>query len=169
MTHIELIAALEARKGMNIIGLVAEVDTRIPKRAGLGNVRKGVRTVAMVGADYGRAVERQSGGEFTPEPLPWGEWYLPGKVISHKGEFYLRTQTRPGNRRKQPARLLYYRNEDGFLARDTVRPHLPAPSRSGRQETVGLLDVGEQVWVRTYAFASIRKVRIAGKTYTLTA
>jgi hypothetical protein len=177
ITHQQLrdLVALTVTGSMPV-GILAVTDTRSRKT---GNpwrtVFKTVRAVGWVGAKYGDGVRREGNrqgadaSEFKAAPLPWGEWEVPGKVIAHKGNLYLRTQATPGMRRKSPARVLGYHAASGeTLTREQVAPFLPVESGSAKQAAAGLSsDPREQIWVGTYAFASLRKVRIAGRTYTV--
>ena len=179
LTHSQFIQILTSRKGAAIVGVEALTDAKARKTGNPhGAIFKHVRAVGFVGADYERSVQREGARQDAPAAasfeamsLPWGEWHLAGKVISHKGAFYLRTQSTPGQRNRQPARLLSYRDAKGlFLSKEAVRPFLPAPSVSARQAAVGIgNDASAQVAVRTYAFASIRKVRVNGETFKLIA
>jgi hypothetical protein len=180
LTHSQFINILNAHAGAAIVGIEALTDAKALKT---GNpfpertVLKHIRAVGFVGADYGAAVRREGerqgadASAFKAKPLPWGAWMegMEGKVITHKGAHYLRTQTTPGQRQRQAARLMGYRDTQGrFLAHADVKPFLPAPTVSKRQADAGLGDsASEQIMVRTYAFASIRKVRVNGKTFAL--
>lgn len=172
ITFSELAKAIGARAGAFPVGILADTDAGLRKT---GNplalpVSKRVQAVGFVGADYGASVRREgarqgadTAADFVAEPLPWGEWEVPGKVISHKGRRYLRVQSTPGARRTQPARLLGYRDAGGrFVAREAVAPFLPPKRESGRQQAAGLADT---VWPRTYAFDSLRRVRLGGRTF----
>ena len=177
LTHSELAALITARPGAFPIGILAETDARLLKTGNPNkNVRKTVRTVGFVGANYERAVRREgerqgaNAENFVAKPRPWGEW-LPGaegKIATHKGQFYLRTQSTPGQRERTRTKVLNYRGEDGrFLSHEEVKPFLPAKSYSARQADVGIEGEGEQVNVNEYGFSSLKKVRIAGKTYVI--
>lgn len=180
LTHSQFRNLLAARAGAAIVGIEALTDAGARKT---GNpfpekkVLKQVRVVGFVGADYEKAVQREGDRQgasesatFEASPLKWGQWDLPGKVITHGGKFYLRTQSTPGQRNRQPARLLAYRNVKGeFLSKDAVAPFLPEKSESAKQARVGLEGAASQVMVRTYAFDSIRKVRVNGETFELVA
>jgi len=158
------------------VGILAVTDTRSRKTNNpWRTVYKTVRAVGWVGARYADSVRREGDRQgadaqgFQAAPLPWGQWNVPGKVIEHKGTFYLRTQATPGMRRQQPARVLGYHAATGeTLTREQVAPFLPVESGSAKQAAAGLSsDPKEQVWIGTYSFASLRRVRIAGRTYTV--
>lgn len=170
ITHSQLLDIIKNSPGALPVGIVATTDAKARKTGNpFGDITKRVRAVGWVGVNYEKSVERQSGGgEFRADPLPWGEWVVPNKIIGHKGGFYLRTQTAEGNRRRQPARVLSYRGQDGrFLSRDDVAPFLPPVTESRKQKEAGLSGAQKQVWVRTYAFASLERVRVGGKTFLI--
>jgi hypothetical protein len=176
LTHTQLLKLIENTKGAAIVGLTAITDAKARKTGSpfTNGVNKHVRAVGFVGADYGAAVKREGARQdatlaegFQAQPLPWGAWLIPNKIIAHKGELYLRTQSTPGQRKRQPARLLAYRDNDGkFLSAAEVKPFLPAKTESATQAAVGLEG---KVDVRTYKFSSIRKVRIGGQSFALVA
>ena len=171
ITHSALIELIKGTKGAAIVGIEALTDAK-PLKTGnpFDGINKQVRAVGFVGVNYGESVKREGerqgaekAGEFVAESRPWGEWLIPNKVATHKGEFYLRTQSTPNQRRKQPARLLAYRDNAGkFLSPDSVKPFLPKKADSAKQASAGL---AEKVNVREYKFSSLLKVRINGQTF----
>ncbi len=171
LSYSKLIEHLKASKGVSIVGLSALCDARARKTGNpYGTILKRIRAVGFVGADYGKAVNREADRQgvessFQAESLPWGKWLIPNKVIEHNGEFYIRTQTTPGQRRKQAAKVLGYQAEKGGqLTYEAIKPFLPVSKESDKQQNAGL---AETVWVRTYKFSSINRIRIAGVTYNL--
>lgn len=173
LNHSQLVEKIATIKGMAIVGLLATTDARARKTNNpFFPITKTIRAIGFVGANYENAVNREANRqgetpEFQAESLPWGQWLIPGKIIEHKGEMYLRTQTTPGNRRKTPAKVLNYRAGDGkFISRDEAKPFLPVARESNKQqEETG---IQQTVWVRTYSFDSLKKMRIAGQTYHIT-
>lgn len=168
ITHSQLVALLAAQSGAIPIGILAETEEKLRKTGNpFGVVTKRIRTAGFVGADYETSVKNQSGNAgFRADSLSWGEWLIPGKVITHKGETYLRTQTTSGMRRTVPARVLFLRGENGqFLSREQVAPFKPAIAESAKQAEAGLSGASAQVWVRTYKFSSLLRVRVGGKSY----
>lgn len=169
----QLVALVQGYPGAVIVGLEALTDARARKTGNpFGEIFKRIRCAAFVGANYQAAVEREAGrqGEdatdFQTEKLPWGTWLIPNKIIVYKGNYYLRTQSTPGQRRKVAARVLGYFDSAGQkLVAEKVKPFLPKKTESNKQqEDAGL---NETVWVRTYAVASLERVRIAGQTYRM--
>jgi hypothetical protein len=172
ITKSELKEKIAALRGAAPVGILAVTDARARKTGNpFGAIQKTVRCVGWVGARYAGSVERQMGregveGSFEASPLPWGEWDVPGKVIRHKGSFYLRTQSTPGTRRKAPARVLRYDCESGELTREQVAPFLPAKTESRKQAEAGL-EAENQIQVSTYSFDSIKRIRLGGQTYEI--
>jgi hypothetical protein len=188
LTYSQLIEKLQNSKGAVIVGIEALTDAKPLKTAVIrewqggddfatkkiantfDGINKQVRAVGFVGANYGESVKREgarqgaeSAAEFVAESRPWGEWVVPSKVATHKGEFYLRTQSTPGQRERQPARLLAYRDNAGqFLSPDEVKPFLPKKAESAKQTSAGL---AKKVNIREYKFSSLLKVRIGGETF----
>lgn len=174
ITHKKLVEIIANSTGAMPVGLLTETDARALKTGNpFGEITKRVRVVAFVGANYEKAVnreaERQGGiGGFKAEKRPWGEWLVPNKLATHKGETYLRTQSTPGQRNRNRARILFYRGENGqFLSRDEVKKFIPEKSVSARQAAVGVgaTDGRKQVDVREYKLSSILQIRIGGRTY----
>jgi len=175
LTHTQLFDIIKNSKGTAIIGIEALTEPKVRKTGNpFSAILKHVRAVAFVGAGYGKAVrnegERQGATEaatFQAAPLPWGTWEVENKIITHKGARYLRTQSTPGQRKRQAAKVLSYRDAEGrFLSPEAVKPFLPEKSDSARQSAVGL---AEKIQVNTYKFSSIRKVRIAGQSFAVVA
>jgi hypothetical protein len=175
LTFQEFAKRLETSKGAQIIGIEALIDARARKTGNpFGAISKHVRAVGFTGAGYEDAVNREgnrqgiSNPDFQAEKLPWGEWVIQNKLISHKGELYLRTQSTPGQRRKQAARVLGYKGENGqSLTRDEVKAFLPEVRESAKQQDESGLS--ETVWVRTYKLANVLKLRAWGQTFQLCA
>ena len=179
LTQSELLAKLRASNGALIVGIEAITDAKAQKRDietrkflnPHGAILKHVRAVGIVGADYqtsvlNEALRQDKSATFEASALPWGEWLVPGKVITHNGKLYMRTQCTPGQRRKQPARVLSYRNESGqFIAKSDATQFIPARVESAKQQSE--TGITKTVWVSTYAFDSIKKIRMGGNTYEL--
>lgn len=173
ITQSKLIQVLVSRAGTTFVGIDSLTDARAKKT---GNpfpektILKQSRFVGTIGADYGSAVNRElvkqgAAGEFEAQALPWGEWEHAGKVIIHKGERYLRTQTIGKQRKARPA-VVKYRDVSGkFLSRAEVAPFLPAVSNSARQEESGLTETEVQVQPRTFKLSSLLRVRLNGRTF----
>ena len=173
LTHSQFAQRLADTKGVALVGMSTLTDAKARKTGNpFGPIFKQCRGVGLVGADYQASVNREGNRQgvdanFESEKLPWGEWMIQGKVIRHNGQLYLRTQSSPGQRRKSPVRIIAYRNASGqFLPSDKVKPFIPESRESDKQQKSGL---EKTVWVRTWGFNSIKKIRFAGQTYELVA
>lgn len=168
ITHTQLVAAIVAKSGTTFIGINSLTDAKAKKT---GNpfpektILKQSRFVGTIGADYQAAVQRESGSDFQAQSLPWGKWETKGKIIVHKGERYVRTQTIGKQRKARPA-VVKYRDVTGkFLSKNEVAPFLPPVSFSSRQEDVGLTSEAVQVQPRTFKLSSLLRVRMNGRTF----
>jgi hypothetical protein len=115
-----------------------------------------------------RGVER----EFDCDPLPWGKWVIPGKVIEYKGEYYLRLITTPKSR--GTIKTVYLDESGKKLNWVDIAHFLPGDRDSRKQSNFGLEspfkhtdDTNFQVHCMAYKFSSLKKIRIGGRTYSL--
>ena len=182
ITQEKFVALLEAIKGAAIIGIEAQTDTGARKT---GNpykdclILKKTRLAAMLGADYGRAVNSEllSTGAGVPEfksaGLPeWAESLIPGKVVRHKtkGTLYITTLSRPGQRKVSPVKLLGYFDADGTpIAKLDAEKYIAPKKESAKQASAGLDGKESQVRFNYYKLESLLKVRVAGINYRVTA
>lgn len=171
--HSELVKILKKSSGAFPVGILAATDAKARKTLNpYGKIFKLVRVVGFVGASYQAAVEREAerqgadANDFQADVLPWGEWAIINKVIAHNEELYLRTQTSPSQRRNQPAKLLMYLTENGQpIEKEKIKHFLPEVRESAKQQDEAGLQ--STIWIRTYKFSSIKKIRINGETYWL--
>lgn len=179
ITHGALVALLQGIAGTVFASLVSVTDARLRKTGNplaLPVVKISVVSNATIGADYGAAVnreaDRQAGSaEFEAGALPKGRaWLVPGKVLQsteEPGKYYLRTQSTPGQRRKQRAKVVGYRQANGVRAtRAQVAPFAPPVRESSKQQDS--TGISGTVWVRDYLFTSLALVKINGQTYEVT-
>jgi len=173
LTHGELVALIQAIQGTTFAGIETLTDARAKKTGNkYGEIRKLCRSVVSIGADYQTGVNNEAmrqgnkSPDFVAEPLPYGEWLSYGKLIQHKGEIQIRTQTAPGQRARQGAKVLgYFDSKGNKLSFDDVKQFLPAPVSSNRQSEVLSPDVKKQIYPRNYKLESILKIRVYGQTY----
>ena len=82
--------------GCKIATITTKTLVKVPKKYGLsGEVTKITHKQVQVGYSYQNAVNNRLSKEgkdanFISEPLPWGEWLIPNKLITHKGSIYFR-------------------------------------------------------------------------------
>ncbi len=98
---------------------------------------------------------------FVAEPLAWGEWLIPNKIIVHKGEYYGRFY-RMENSIEENSYLV---NGNCATASEveTIKAFTPSRSGSNRQAEAGLTE--HQVEPMAIKFASIDTITIGGETY----
>lgn len=122
-------------------GSFASVKTltkvNIPLKWGLGrNVTKYTYKMVQIGCNYESSVNRRRGNEglaknFVAESLPWGEWLVVDKVITHKEKTYYRVYDYADNIIAQ----VYY--VDGQVATseqvDVIKAFLKSRAHSSRQ------------------------------------
>lgn len=128
---------VNANKG-SFASLKTLTKVNIPQKLGLGkNVIKYTEKVVQIGANYQSAVNRHYDNEgidgtFTAEKLPWGEWLVVDKVISHKGKTYYRFYDIDGGVKVQT----YF--VDGIQATqeqiEVIKAYQSAKGKSSRQE-----------------------------------
>ena len=122
-------------------GSFASVKTltkvNIPQKLGLGtDVTKYTDKVVKVGANYESSVNlhRKAEGvenDFKAEKLPWGEWLVVDRVITHKGKTYYRVYDFEGNINE----VVYYVN--GEVANEeqlaVINAYLASKTHTSRQ------------------------------------
>lgn len=172
ITPAELVKKITEING-NVFCVIESLTDSKARKTGnpFGLILKQARALVSIGANYENAVNAQGGreqndnaGAFEAAPLPWGEWLVPNRLITHKGEIYVRTQSTPGMRKARPARVQYRDAEGRYLSREQVQPFLPEKKESARQAAFG--NAGE-IEVRTLKISSIRRIRIGGETLTI--
>lgn len=158
--------AIVAVRGCQFANLVYLADGGIPQYVlGKGTkVTKLVHTDAQIGYSYENAVNNRlekQGNErtFEAEPLPWGTWEIANKVITHKGERYLRYYV-PANADIKSVWFV-----DGKIATAEefakIMAYLTAKKKgSNRQAEVGLLD--NQVVAKAIKFSNILRLAVNG-------
>ena len=155
LSHDQFVTILRDKLGALIIGLETITEPKAHKGAP-ETLRKVSKGRAVTGCLYGRAVEKQSGKGFQVSPLPYGEWLVANKVIVHKGELLLRTESR-----NMPPMKSH------FTSGGNPIPYVPqASSSSKKQEDVGLYGK-RQVIIRNFKFDSIKTITWKGEKYKL--
>jgi len=124
-------------------------------------VTKVVKANIQLNYDYESAVNRRlekqgDNGNFTAQSLPYGQWLIPNKVITHNGKLYLRAYQVSGAR----VETTYFIN--GAVATNEQRTLLnehfaQKNNNSNTQESVGLVE--NQVKPFNVAFENIIALR----------
>jgi len=122
-------------------GSFASVETltkvNIPQKLGLGkDVTKYTSKVVQIGANYERAVNGRRAnegveGEFKAESLPWGEWLVADRVITHKDKTYYRVYDIANNIKEQT----YFVNGEVATEEqlEVIKAYLASKSHTSRQ------------------------------------
>ena len=176
ITQSQLIALLDAFKGMLPLGVETETapsKMRVknnPNRDALKRCKGNLTT----GCNYGNAVLREGDrqgvkSDFKAGPLPRKDdaWLIVNKVIYNPRlrQFYLRTESTPGQREASQMRLVGYFTPSGSpIPADEIKPFLPQSKESQKQQESGL---NETVWVRDWKLESLKSVTIAGVKYQI--
>lgn len=118
-------------------------------------------------ASYENAVNNRlpkgdgKGEKFVAESLPWGEWLVPNKTISHKGSYYLRLYTTKATK-KETTYIL-----DGVKVADknTIKAIEAAfrPSSSSNRQAAAGIEEKDQVKPFTLCIDSVNQISIDGK------
>jgi hypothetical protein len=90
-----LLAAVESVKPATFAHIEYESTEKLPKYLGLGIVTKRTSGNVQLRYNYENAVNNRlekAGLErtFEAQSLPWGQWFIPNLIITHKDETYLR-------------------------------------------------------------------------------
>lgn len=171
MTNEQILSVLSTIK----VGTFCEVHSLTePKMRKTNNPFNGMKVQKLTiqtlqwGYNYENGVNnRLNGGTtFVAEPLKWGEWLIPNKVITHKGNLYGRFYKVDNAMASTKTTYLI----DGIIATEEqetiIKSFLIAPSQSNRQAEVGLTT--NQVKPRDFAFSSILGIKTAGVFYDFT-
>lgn len=118
----------------------------------------------QINASYEKAVNNRIKGEkdFKAESLPWGEWFIPNKVITHKGKMYLRFYV---TKSAKTEKAYYYDGErvDEEMAKD-IASNIRESKPSARQAEVGISEE-DMVKPFTVAAENISAITLNGTTY----
>lgn len=154
-------------KGCQFTSISFISDGGVPKKVIGGNVTKLVKCQAQIGYNYENAVNNRiakQGGEatFEAERLPWGEWEIPNKVITHKGERYLRYYYTANG----AIETIWFVN--GRIASSEeyakIMAYLASKDKTSHRQTLeGLVD--NQVRPRTVKFANILTLAVGGEVW----
>lgn len=168
LTHSQLTELLAKKRGAVILSIVSHTLPKFRKTGcPFSIIEKVEYKRVVVGADYGRAVNKQikevtgADVEFKVSPRTWGEYVVPRKVVTHKGNLYLVTQAR----NPQPAIKTVWLADGQEVSKETIKDYLIS-SNSAKQEDAGLVG-RRQVMERDFTMGNILKVKIDGEEYIL--
>ena len=162
LSHADFLSLLKGKLGTLIVGLETITAPTI-KKGGPQDVLKISKGKIVVGASYTNAVRAQGGEGFESASLPWGEWAISKKVVSHKGEFYLAHV-----RRNSPPLKSFFTSQGEAIAKADVAPFLRKAYENKRQAEAGVTGK-KQVDFKLIKFSSIKTIKYKGRTFELVA
>jgi len=166
-----LISLVEGVKGCKFADITYFADGGIPQKV-LGKgviVSKIVRTNCQLNYSYEKAVNNRlekQGDErvFVAQSLPWGEWLVPNKIITHNGTLYLRYYDVANAETKS----LWFVNGRPATAEEFAKileylREKKAKSENKTQTAVGLVE--NQVKPKVVKFENIMRLVVNGKEW----
>lgn len=141
--------------GCKIANIETLTEVKLPKKSGLQCVTKFAEGEVQLNYSYSNAVnnrlEKQGDDRsFTSKPLPWGNWFIPNKVIEHKGNYYLRYYLMKG---KELNETYFVNGRPATQSEIDIIKEYDKPSTSATQTAVGLLE--NQVEPKVVRFENI--------------
>ena len=158
ITSSELVTLLSEKLGTLIVGLKTITAPEV-KKGGPQDLLKVSTGKVILGSSYQTAVRAQGGDGFESAPLPWGQWLVARKVITHKGELYLAHV-----RRNSPPMASFFFSGGYIIPTEKVSPFLRKSGENKRQAEVGVTGK-KQVAFRTIKFSSIKTIKHKGKVF----
>lgn len=168
LTHSQLTELLAKKRGVVILSIVSHTAPKFRKTGcPYSSIEKVEYKRVVVGAKYGRAVEKQVAEitgkqiQFKVSPRKWGDYVVEDKVVTYQGNLYLCTQARNP---QKPLRTVWL--ADGKeVNKETIKDYL-VTSNSAKQEKVGLVGK-KQVMERDFTMGNVLKVKVDGEEYIL--
>jgi hypothetical protein len=165
MTSEQFVEFMRNLKGHQFVNVMSMTEPQMNDNPFKGRVQKFAIAQMHTNCDYETAVNnelKREGKEpiFESGKLPWGEWVDEGmrnKVITHKGNYYLRTYT--VRKRLPHTRYLVDGRQATKEEYNAFAPYLVEDSTSKKQKTCGLADA-DQVKPKNYKFSSILCISI---------
>jgi hypothetical protein len=162
LSHANFLSLLKGKLGTLIVGLETVTSPELKKGAP-DTVQKHSKGRIVVGASYAKAVRAQGGEGFESSSLPWGEWLISKKVVTHKGEFYLAHV-----RRNSPPLKSFFTSQGEIIDKADIKPFLRKVYENKRQAEAGVTGK-KQVDFKLIKFSSIKTIKYGGKTFELVA
>ena len=160
---------LKEVKGCQFAHVVLKTKVGVPKKLGLGVVEKVFDGNVQLNYSYENAVNNRLEkkglqSDFDALSLPWGDWEIPNKIVSYKGEQYMRYYlVKCSDDNKKPKVRFLVNGRDATDSEiDTIKPYVNK-SYSKRQAAKGLTE--NQVSARVVEFCNVVEVSVGGKKY----
>ena len=157
MSSSEFINAVSNINGFASLAIVK--SDVVKKSCPIGNVTERVQySHVAIGTSYENAVNNRNeitngNRDFVAEPLTWGEWYVPNKIITYNGNYYLRYYV---NKNTRTTRELFVDGRPATAEEvDVINAYRKASgSSSNRQAAIGIA-AADQVKPRTTNIVNI--------------
>jgi hypothetical protein len=162
LSTLDFLSLLRGKMGTLIIGLETVTFPTV-KKGGPSEVVKFSKGRVVIGASYAKAVRAQGGEGFESSSLPWGEWLISKKVVTHKGEFYLAHV-----RRNSPPLKSFFTSQGEIIDKADIKPFLRKAYENKRQAEAGV-EGKKQVNFKLIKFSSIKTIKYGGKLFELVA
>ena len=135
------------------------------------NVEKIQKSVYAFGGSYEERVNEAlvsdgSAGDFKAASLPWGEWIVEGKTISHNGKVYIRCYIVEGQTEILSVDYLVNGKEATAEQVQAIKDFTPEKKPSAKQEAAGL-ESGKQVIPNNIDLDKVVCVEIGGTIYEI--
>jgi hypothetical protein len=183
ITKIQLQAMLEKINGETEIMVTVKGDAKMNKtnnpfyekqgRAWVekDKVEKIQTSVYAFGGSYEEMVNEAliadgSAGDFKAASLPWGEWIVEGKTISHNGKVYIRCYIVEGQTEILSVDYLVNGKEATPEQVQAIKDFTPEKKPSAKQENAGLAQ-GKQVIPNNIDLDKVVCVEIGGTIYEI--
>lgn len=168
MTIFEI--AKNAKHGFASVHTLANVDSKCRKSFPIKGIVCEKVQVVLFGCKYesmvNRAIDRaELDAEFKAEGLPWGEWVkgLEGRVIEHKGSYYLRAY--------QPVTIECTYTINGVKATDAevamIEAEIYRNANGSKKQAAAGLSTEEQVKVVAFQFDKITEFHAGGYVFNV--
>lgn len=160
---------LKEIKGCQFAHVVLKTKVRVPKKLGLGDVEKVFDGNVQLNYSYENAVNNRLeknglDGDFNSLSLPWGEWDIPNKIVTHNSKYYMRYYlVKSGDASKKPKVRFIVNGRDATDAEVNIIKIYDNKSYSSRQAAKGLTE--NQVSARVVEFCNVVEVSVGGKKY----
>jgi len=135
------------------------------------NVEKIQKSVYAFGGSYEERVNEAlvadgSAGDFKAASLPWGEWIVEGKTISHNGKVYARCYIVEGKSSLVSVSYLVNGKEATSEQEKSIKDFTPEKKPSAKQEAAGL-EQGKQVIPNNIDLDKVVSVEVDGAEYEI--
>lgn len=155
------------------IETITEVKMNKRNNPFYGRVTKHYSGVVQIGYSYQNSVNNRLEKigierDFVADSLPWGEWVkgLENKVLTHKGEYYLRVYEVNNPQQKPTITILLDGNEVDAITLKEIQKYIIQKTASAKQTNMGLADE-QQTKPRAIKFSNVIKLKCGNFCYNM--